>query len=71
MNKPDWWPKNPYPESIFPMNVDEYVAAIPDAQLRTDISGSLGRYFWDLASNEIFKAWQSHKENLQKRGGCR
>jgi len=55
--KPAWWPENPYPESIFPMTGDEYVQAIPDPQLRTAISGSLGRLFWNVASEAIWAAY--------------
>ena len=52
--KPDWWPKNPYPESVFPMTLDEYCEAVPDGDLRTAISGCLGRTFWSVASEDIF-----------------
>ena len=52
--KPEWWPENPYPESVFPMTTDEYCEAVPDGDLRTAISGCLGRVFWDVASEDIF-----------------
>ena len=52
--KPEWWPRNPYPGSIFPMTPDEYCDAVPDDDLRTAISGCLGRTFWDIASEDIF-----------------
>lgn len=52
--KPEWWPKNPYPESVFPMTVDEYCEAVPDGDQRTAISGCLGRMFWDIASEDIY-----------------
>jgi len=56
VNKPEWWPECPYPESVFPMTIEEYVKAIPDPRLRTAISGSLGREFWNIASEAIWEA---------------
>ena len=61
-NKPGWWPENPYPKSVFTMADDEYVKAIPDTHLRTAISGYLGRIFWEIASNEIYRAMKEEKE---------
>lgn len=55
---PAWWPANPYPTDVFPMTESEYVEAVPNEDLRTAISGCLGRMFWDLASIAI-------KEQLQ------
>ncbi len=57
-NKPSWWPKNPYPEDIFPMTREEYVEAVPDPHLRTAITGCLARWAWDVASKMIWDAWQ-------------
>ena len=57
MSKPEWWPENPYPADVFPMTLDEYVAAIPDENQRAAISGCLGRLFWDIASESIYKRW--------------
>ena len=57
-DKPDWWPKNPYPEDIFPATVADYVKAVPDESLRTALSGALGRRFWSIASDAIWDAWQ-------------
>lgn len=62
MNKPDWWPKNPYPESIFPMTTDEYVKSVPDEHLRSAISGCLARWAWGVASDMI---WDRFKEHLE------
>jgi len=56
MQKPDWWPKCPYPESIFPMPRERYVEIVPDPKLRTALSGMLGREFWDIASETIWEA---------------
>ena len=61
MKKPEWWPECPYPESVFPMTVDEYVKAVPGEKLRTAISGSLGREFWNIASEAIFAALEKSK----------
>jgi hypothetical protein len=60
LETPEWWPECPYPKSIFPMTIDEYCDAIPDENLRTAISGYLGRIFWELASKSI---WEALKEN--------
>lgn len=56
MQKPDWWPKNPYPTSIFPMPEEQYPKIIPDPGLRTALSGMLGRRFWNIASEAIWAA---------------
>lgn len=56
-NKPDWWPKCPYPESIFPMSVDAYPKIVPDPQTRTALSGALGRLWWNMASDEVFRRY--------------
>jgi hypothetical protein len=55
---PEWWPENPYPESVFPMTLEEYEKAIPDENLRTAISGCLGRVFFDLVSAQIYRAYE-------------
>jgi len=54
--KPDWWPKNPYPIDIFPMARERYPEIVPDPQLRTALSGMLGREFWDIAVETIWEA---------------
>ena len=56
-NKPYWWPANPYPEDVFTMTEEEYVAAFPDERLRSAVSGYLGRLFWGIASESIHKAY--------------
>ena len=48
-NKPDWWPQNPYPESVFPMMREDYAEVVPDEKTRTALSGMLGREFWEIA----------------------
>jgi len=55
-NKPDWWPKNPYPIDVFPMPEERYPEIVPDPDLRTALSGMLGRQFWDIASEAIWEA---------------
>jgi len=55
--KPDWWPRNPYPEKIFPMKDEEYVKIVPDPRTRTALSGCLGRGFWDGASAGLWDAF--------------
>lgn len=54
--KPDWWPANPYPESIFPMSWKQYPKIVTDPELRTALSGALGREFWNIASEAIWAA---------------
>lgn len=56
MKKPRWWPKNPYPRDIFPMPEGRYAEIVPDPDLRTALSGMLGRRFWDAASEAIWEA---------------
>ena len=65
--KPEWWPKNPYFERIFTMTQQEFVAAIPDVQLRTRIAGFCMREGWNNASDACFEAWKAHIE--QSLGG--
>lgn len=65
MNKPDWWPHNPYPETIFPMMAEEYSIVIPDPHLRTALSGMLGREFWNIASESVWDALQNHLDELE------
>ena len=59
MEKPTWWPENPYPEDVFPMHVDRYLEIVPDPRARTALSGCLGRSFWNIASRSI---WDAMKE---------
>jgi len=56
VNKPAWWPQNPYPTDIFPMERSEYPKIVPDPNVRGALSGCLGRVFWDIASNMIWDA---------------
>ena len=63
-DKPNWWPENPYPESIFPMPREKYPEIVPDPKTRTALSGMLGRCFWDIASKSILDAM---KEGLVQR----
>ena len=71
-NKPEWWPENPYPDDIFPMTDEEYVAAVPDEKLRTSISGCLGRMFWNIASQSIFEVMVEniHTDDYREAIGC-
>lgn len=52
----DFWPKNPYPETLFPMPEERYAEIVPDPHLRTALSGMLGRRFWDLTLETIRQA---------------
>lgn len=62
MNKPAWWPQNPFPEDIFPMTIKDYVRLVPNPQLRTALTGCLGRLFWDIAATCIWEAMQKAEE---------
>jgi len=59
-DKPNWWPSNPYPESIFPMPREKYAEIVPDPRIRTALSGMLGREFWNIASESIWDALRSN-----------
>ena len=54
MNKPDWWPENPYPSDLFPMEREEYATIVPDPIRRTALTGMLGREIWEIASEMIW-----------------
>jgi hypothetical protein len=54
MKKPEWWPKNPYPADIFVMPRSRYAEIVPDPDVRTGLSGMLGREFWEIASDTIW-----------------
>ncbi len=58
MLKPDWWPVNPYPEDIFPMAREKYAVIVPDPDIRTALSGMLGRIFWEMASETCWEAME-------------
>ncbi len=55
-------PPNPYPVKLFPMTVEDYVRAIPDPTLRTAVSGSIGRWAYDVASEAIVRALRKEFE---------
>jgi len=61
-HKPDWWPENPYPEDIFPMDRSRYPEIVIDPEIRTALSGMLGRIFWEIASESI---WEAYKNSLE------
>lgn len=43
----------PWPESVWRMTMEQYVAAIPDDALRTSISGFLMREGWKVAMGQV------------------
>lgn len=63
IEKPTWWPDNPYPETIFPMKRERYPEIVPDPELRTALSGCLGHLFWDIASESIWHRLKDAVEN--------
>lgn len=60
--KPKWWPENPYPKSVFPMEDAEYLKIVPDPKIRTALSGCLGRRFWETASETIHDNFKEYVE---------
>jgi hypothetical protein len=54
-DKPNWFPKNPYPKDIFPMHESEYARIVPDPKTRTALSGCLGRGFYNAAVDDIWE----------------
>ena len=66
MNKPDWWPECPYPKDLFPMELNDITDVVPDEATRTALSGAMGRLFWELASDAIYRAMiEEQKEESQ------
>lgn len=64
--KPEWWPKNPYPKDIFPMEESRYAEIVPNKELRTALSGMLGRRFWEVASDMIWVAYQQYWSDIME-----
>ena len=64
--KPDWWPKLPYPETVFPMNAEGFREAVPDDMTATAIAGYLYREGWKVASEAIWAALQEAEEALRQ-----
>jgi len=56
MNKPTWWPTNPYPESVWPMQLSDISEIVRNPDELTAISGAMGRHFWNVASDDIWEA---------------
>jgi hypothetical protein len=56
IEKPDWAPMCPWPRDLWPMTEAEYVAAVPDPETRTAISGFLMRRGWERAEEDIYHA---------------
>lgn len=61
---PTWFPECPYPADIFPMTAEQYTAALPDGNLRTAISGYLGRLFWGIAERNMAQALGDRVEDM-------
>lgn len=41
-----------------------YAEIVPDPDIRTGLSGMLGREFWEIASDMIWDAIQTHLEDM-------
>lgn len=52
----------PWPEDVWPMTTQEYVAAVPDEGLRTAISGFLMRQGWNLRERALKTALAAEAE---------
>ena len=64
MNEPYWFPRNPYPEDIFPMSIDKYPQVVPDDSQRTALSGCLGRWFWEMITEDILECmYRAYRED--------
>ena len=63
-------PENPYPKDIFPMTTTEYVEAVPDDNMRTAISGCIGRYVWNVCCEDwekLIQEWlPAHDQQVRK-----
>ena len=57
MNKPKWWPENPYPKTI--------VTTMDNAADAIIASGMFGRTAWNLASETIWKAVEARLETYE------
>ena len=64
MEKPDWWPINPYPESVWPMQLGDISEIVRDPDELTAISGCMGRHFWEVASDDVCRAVQEELDFL-------
>lgn len=63
--KPHWWPKNPYPEAVFPVTEEQFVEFMPDPRSRSAVSGFLGRLFWGIAEATIWDHIAAREEDQQ------
>lgn len=61
--RPGWWPKNPYPTSVFTLDTDGYCKLLPNGATRTAISGHMANRTWVLADEVM---WEAVKEHLIK-----
>lgn len=52
--RPDWWPSNPFPASVFTLTAEQLRALIPSDLMRTGVAGLLMRQGWELASEAIY-----------------
>lgn len=43
------------------MDLERYPEIVPDPDVRTALSGALGRFFWELAERQI---WERYQESL-------
>lgn len=68
MDKPGWWPDNPYFESAMDsiQSDADFVKAIPDPELRTAVAWYLSNRAWQLASDAIFERYQIEIADLDE-----
>lgn len=61
---PAWFPECPYPADIFTMTAEHYTAALPDGNVRSGVSGYLGRLFWQIAERNMAQALGERVEDM-------
>jgi hypothetical protein len=49
-------PKNPYPEEVFSLKLEQVKDIVPDPDQRTAISGAIGRHVYQFCQHDMLKA---------------
>lgn len=61
---PAWFPECPYPADIFTMTAEGYTAALPDGNVRSGVSGYLGRLFWNITQRNMAQSLGERVEDM-------
>ena len=48
--------------AVFPLDISEYEKIVPGPNIRTALSGCLGRLFWEMASSAIWVAMKDEDD---------